>query len=101
MPADIQKIIEEDADKQVDLEADVEYKNQQAGVRFAKEIKPDFKTLYLSDEEVARWVKALEPVIEPKLEEVEGLGFAAREVHADLLERADKYNKLYPPMKWD
>jgi TRAP-type C4-dicarboxylate transport system substrate-binding protein len=101
LPKDIQKIIEEDVET-VQLESSAEAFDaaQVRGLEYAMKTNKNWKNIFLSDEEQAKWIQRIQPVTTKNIDKVAAMGLPAHEVWAYYQERCKNYNKKFKPMGW-
>ena len=77
LPKDVQQTIEEINKEWVGKYGDAWAQSDKEGLEYSKSLGNEI--IPLSDEEMARWVKAVDPVVEDYIKDVEGKGLPGRE----------------------
>jgi len=96
---DIQKIFDEVSAEWVEYTGEVWNEMEMEGYQFAKELGHTFITL--PPEESARWVEAVMPLQDDYVKRMEAKGLPGKEALDYCKEQAEKYGKIYPPLKLD
>jgi len=97
LPADIQKIIDQDAEEEQLLAyAQATADAQNRGVEFALDTNPGFEVIFFSEEETAKLQNIVNPLLEEWLDEAESKGMQARDLWNEYKLQVEKYNEIYP-----
>ena len=98
LPNDIKKVFDDIADETVLKSAEVFEEDEAVGLKYALDER-GMEVIRISKEEEARWKKALKPVQEKWVSEMEAKGLPGREMLNDQLRLAEKYNEKYPMVR--
>lgn len=104
LPADIQQIIEEESGQKWTAIAGQNL-DREARDGWQKILEYDKKVgnpepYYMTEDEMARWIKAYAPVKEEFMNELEAKGFPAREAMKELERLVEVYSQKYPSVRY-
>lgn len=98
LPKEIQKVMEKVGEETMAACATGWEIERVKGIEWAIS-ETGMEVIYLSDEEMARWVALLKPVQDEYIAAMAAKGLPGKEYVDYAIELAEKYNKIYPPVK--